>query len=299
MYIGRFAPSPTGPLHLGSLMSALASYLDAKHNKGQWIIRIEDLDPPREVAGAAEAIISTLERFGMISDQPVILQSHRHSYYAKNLEQLRQQGLTYPCYCTRRDMQTCNSIHPYGQCPNAHRSKNSPFSIRVKTSDTIIAVNDLCQKTFDCHLSKTVGDFILYRKDKLYAYHLAVTTDDALQNITHIVRGADLLDSTPQQLYLQTLLGYPHPSYLHIPVITHQDGSKFSKQTFAPSIDSAPVAHVLIALLNCLGQNPPPDMVTAPAHRILHWATHSWQRHHISQRMTIPIQEIDNHFNVY
>lgn len=298
MYIGRFAPSPTGPLHLGSLMAALSSYLDAKHHSGLWLIRIEDLDPPREVPGATDSIIATLERFGMFSDRPIVKQSQRHHHYENNLQKLHSLGLTYRCYCTRRNIRALQNRHPYGYCPNKDRSKAAPFSIRLKVPDKVMIVEDLCQPHKSFQLGD-MGDFILCRKDKFYAYHLAVITDDALQNVSHIVRGADLLDSTPQQLYLQTLLGYQRPQYLHTPTITHPDGSKFSKQTFAPSIENAPIIPTIIQLLLCLGQNPPTKVYNYSHQEILNWAIQSWNRAKIPQHMAISIKEIESNFKVY
>ncbi len=301
MYIGRFAPSPTGPLHLGSLLTALGSYLDAKHHEGVWLIRIEDLDPPREIAGAAARHIDTLRRFGLCSDKPIIKQSDRHALYEAYLQQLEAQSLTYPCACTRKDLRRQQGIHPFAQCPTYTEHKppqHAPpprTSIRLKTPAKTITVTDLLQPPFTAALRDISGDFILRRKDQLFAYHLAVTIDDHLQSITHIVRGADLLDTTPQQQFLQTLFQFTQPTYLHLPTVTHQDGSKLSKQTFAKSIEHAPVSPTLLALLTALGQCPPPSLINKAPTAILNWATKHWSRDRIPKQPTLLSNTIEAH----
>jgi len=210
MYRGRFAPSPTGPLHFGSLVAAVASYLDARAAGGEWLVRIEDLDTPRNVPGAAGEILRTLERFGFEWDGPVMYQSERIAAYEAALDELKQKNVVYPCTCSRRDNFLCS-------CRDGVSDRTKPKSWRIRGKDE-------------------VDDFVVFRADGIFAYQLAVVVDDAAQGITDVVRGADLLDSTPRQRYLQALLGYSHPNYQHIPVVTNEAGEKLSKQTNAPPL---------------------------------------------------------------
>ena len=292
VYIGRFAPSPTGPLHLGSLLTALASYLDAKHQNGTWFIRIEDLDPPREVPGASQRHIDTLKRFGMVSDGTVLKQSQRLSIYQSYLDKLAQKDMVYSCACTRKDLLPFGGKHPYAECPSK-AANATKTSIRLKTPDLLVVIQDGLQPSFTTSIRQASGDFILQRKDKLFAYHLAVTVDDHLQSITHIVRGGDLLSSTPQQHYLQQQLGFSHPYYFHLPTITHRCGSKLSKQTFAKSIEQAPVIPTLISLLDCLGQRPPVSLQNKSVKDVLNWAIEHWSRNQVPTKRTIEAAHIE------
>lgn len=247
-YRGRFAPSPTGPLHFGSLVSALASWLDARAHNGVWLVRIEDIDGPRTVAGAAEDILATLERFGMHADEPPVWQSQRTARYHAMLEQLRATGLVYPCGCTRKEISDSllrgharNTTLAYpGTCRDGlHGKPARAWRLRVPDAATaLITFNDRWQDEQTQNLATEVGDFVLRRADDQWAYQLAVVADDADAGITDIVRGADLLDSTARQIYLQHCLGVPTPVYLHVPVVTNEAGEKLSKQTGAMALDT-------------------------------------------------------------
>ncbi|QGZ41566.1 glutamyl-Q tRNA(Asp) synthetase [Pseudoduganella flava] len=259
-YIGRFAPSPTGPLHLGSLVAAMASYLDAKVHGGQWLVRIEDLDRDRNVAGADEHILASLRRCGMLWDGEVTWQTRREHLYEAALAQLAQH--IYPCGCSRReiaDSQTrlglvlnATLVYP-GTCRAGLAPGKAPRALRLRTPQEphrVIGFHDRWHGDVEQDITAAVGDFVIRRADGFWAYQLAVVVDDAAQGITDIVRGADLLDSTPRQLYLQELLGLPHPRYLHVPVVVNADGEKLSKQTGGAAFDNgAPPAALLTASL--------------------------------------------------
>jgi glutamyl-Q tRNA(Asp) synthetase len=262
-YRGRFAPSPTGPLHAGSLVSALASYLDARAHGGSWIIRIEDVDAPRTVPGAAEEILATLAHFGMHSDAPPVWQSARDEAYAAAFEQLLADGFVYPCGCTRREIAD-SLIHAHarhstlaypGTCRNGlHGKPARAWRLRVPDgSDAVVSFDDRWQGTQTQNLATEVGDFALKRADGLWAYQLAVVVDDADAGITHVVRGADLLDSTARQIYLQRCLGVPTPSYLHVPVVSNDAGEKLSKQTGAAPLDRSTPLDALVQASRHLG----------------------------------------------
>ena len=282
-YIGRFAPSPTGHLHLGSLLAAVASYCQARHENGQWLIRMEDLDPPREIPGAADSIINTLNRFGFQHDGEIIKQSQddRQQAYHRALQQLQKQDLVYACTCSRKQLRG-HKIYP-GTCRERNqKSSDQPHSLRIRVPDKTFALTDKIQGEFSQNLAADCGDFNLLRKDGLICYQLAVVVDDAFQGITEVVRGVDILDSTPRQLYLIQLLGYSVPDYVHIPVIVGADGHKLSKQTFAKEIhlqEPYPLIHLCLQLL---GQNPPHlHARTAPA--LLDWASQNWSLDQISK----------------
>ena len=257
-YIGRFAPSPTGPLHAGSLVAALASYLDARAHQGRWLIRIEDIDETRTIAGAADDIIHTLSALGMQSDEPIIWQSQRKSRYEAAFLELENK--VYPCACSRKEITDSRvslssdgaAIYP-GTCRTglAEGRIARAWRLRVPNAgDTLdeIEFNDRWQGPVRESLSASVGDFVLRRADGFWAYQLAVVIDDADQAITHVVRGADLLESTSRQIYLQRLLNKKTPHYLHVPVITNDRGEKLSKQTGAQALDiSQPVSTLLVA----------------------------------------------------
>jgi len=239
MYIGRFAPSPTGPLHIGSLVAAVASWLDARAAGGRWLVRIEDLDRPRCVPGAAEEILRSLERLGLGWDGEVVHQSTRQNLYRDALQRL--QGHTYWCNCTRREVAdsslglAADGAHIYpGTCRAAGLATGR--ALRLRTDGAEIGFTDRVQGRQSQVLERDVGDFVLYRADGLYAYQLAVVVDDAAQGVTDVVRGADLLDSTPRQIALQRLLGLPAPRYLHVPAAVNAAGAKLSKQTGAAAI---------------------------------------------------------------
>ncbi|MFM0200405.1 tRNA glutamyl-Q(34) synthetase GluQRS [Paraburkholderia fungorum] len=263
-YRGRFAPSPTGPLHFGSLVSALASWLDARAHGGAWLVRIEDIDGPRTVAGAAEDILATLERFGMHADEPPVWQSRRLARYQEALNQLNAaDGLIYPCGCTRKEIADSllsaharNTTLAYpGTCRSGlHGKPARAWRLRVPDGDAaVITFEDRWQGKQTQNLATEVGDFVLKRADDQWAYQLAVVVDDADADITHIVRGADLMDSTARQIYLQRCLGIPTPEYLHVPVVTNDRGEKLSKQNGATALDNDKLLETLSAAARHLG----------------------------------------------
>jgi glutamyl-Q tRNA(Asp) synthetase len=278
---GRFAPSPTGPLHFGSLVAALASYCDARAAGGEWLVRIEDVDEPRSRAGAESAILDALTRYGFAWDGPVVRQSERSAEYEQALARLRTIGAVYPCVCTRRELEVApfgaagERVYP-GTCRNGVASERMPRAQRVRVDATSIAFVDRLQGPQRQDLARDVGDFVVRRADGLFAYQLAVVVDDALQGVTTIVRGADLLASTPRQIFLQQLLGLPTPEYLHVPVAINRAGEKLSKQTHARPLPDDPVPP-LLAAWRFLDQRMPdgrPDSASA----FLAWAVHAWSR---------------------
>lgn len=281
-YRGRFAPSPTGPLHFGSLIAAVGSYLEARSHGGAWLVRMEDLDPPREMPGAADAILGTLEAYGFEWDEAVLYQSRRSDVYETVLAQLRQDGMLYPCACTRKEIADSalqgieGPVYP-GTCRNGLADGRLPRAWRVRVSETEIAFEDAIQGEIRQNLTRDIGDFVLKRADGFYAYQLAVVVDDAAQGITHIVRGADLLDSTPRQIYLQHLLGLPTPHYTHLPVAVNAAGEKLSKQTLAPPLDNANPGPLLWLALDFLGQQPPAELRRAGLAELWQWARHHWR----------------------
>jgi len=271
-YTGRFAPSPTGPLHLGSLVAALASYLDARAHHGRWLVRIEDIDETRIVRGAARDIIASLHDFGMESDGDILWQSKRHAHYQRAFDRL--QHVVYPCACSRREIaDSLVSLAPDGAAvyPGTCRHGLAPgraaraWRLRVPERDQpedLIDLQDRWQGSVLSRLSASVGDFVLKRADGFWAYQLAVVVDDAEQNITDVVRGADLLESTVRQIYLQQLLGYPRPRYLHVPVVTNAQGEKLSKQTGAAPLDRHRPLQTLMDAAKALGLDVSPSAAT-------------------------------------
>ena len=245
MYIGRFAPSPTGLLHIGSLLTALASYADARANGGKWLVRMEDLDPPREMAGAAAHILHTLEAFGFEWDGEVAYQSQRDELYQEALGRLKNEGLVYPCYCSRKDWQAVATAGADGFVYNGRcrvpaqrpEANGKTPTWRIAVADRTIGFQDEIVGYYAQNLARDIGDFVLLRADGFWAYQLAVVADDAEQGITHIVRGQDLLVSTPRQIYLQQCLGANTPHYAHLPLLVNSQGQKWSKQTLAPALD--------------------------------------------------------------
>lgn len=243
VYRGRFAPSPTGPLHAGSLVAALASWLDARAQGGQWLVRIEDLDPPREMAGAHAAILATLAAFDLVSDAPVLVQSTRHAAYAQALAQLQSARAVFACTCTRREVLQLSGVvrgsaqrYP-GTCRERAPMQGQAVAWRLRVSDEPVSFVDRAVGLYTQRLESEIGDFVLKRADGLWAYQLAVVVDDAFQGITDVVRGADLLDNTPRQIALQRRLGFLTPRYLHVPIVKSRSGEKLSKQTGARALD--------------------------------------------------------------
>lgn len=291
-YRGRFAPSPTGPLHFGSLLAALASFLEARHRGGEWLLRIEDIDQPRTVPGAADAILRSLERHHLHWDGPVIHQSERLSLYRSALARLREAGLVYPCSCSRRELArtappgVAGRIYP-GFCRQEPRNPDRPMALRLRVPQQRIDFNDRCQGAYRQDLAAEVGDFVICRADGLFAYQLVVVVDDAEQAMTDIVRGSDLLDSTPRQLYLYSLLDRPAPRYLHIPIVVDAQGAKLSKQTGARALDDRRPVPALLAALGVLGQRPPEELKCADAAAVIAWAQAHWMPERIPARPTV------------
>lgn len=292
-YIGRFAPSPSGPLHFGSLVAAVASYLDTRANNGTWLVRMEDLDPAREPAGAAEQILSQLDEFGLIWDQPVLFQSTRLDAYQQALSQLNQEGLTYACDCSRQLIRGMGSVYN-GSCRARVDLPEHDYAIRIKTEDRIIQFEDLIQGPICQNLLKEAGDFVIKRKDGLFAYQLAVVVDDAFQQISNVIRGFDLLDSTPRQIYLQQKLGYSTPCYAHVPIAVNQEGQKLSKQHFADPVDTSQKQQLVHRTLRFLGLQPPLSNAGLSVIQQLEWGMHQWDIHNVPKLATIPHHTIIN-----
>ncbi len=250
-YRGRFAPSPTGPLHLGSLLAAVGSWLMARQAGGQWLIRIEDIDPPREVKGAAQGQIETLKAFGMESDEAIMWQSRRSERYREILQGLIDSGNAFECFCSRKDLTGHQGIHRSCVAKNAEKHP----AIRLAIPDVTIDFEDQFQANFSQVLGTEVGDMVIRRSDGFWAYQLAVVVDDADQGITHIVRGRDLLISTPKQIYLQRRLGFPTPRYAHLPLVTDASGHKLSKSLSACPIDPHDPIPALRRVWQLLGQD--------------------------------------------
>jgi len=290
-YIGRFAPTPSGFLHFGSLVAALASWLDARAVGGQWLLRMEDIDPPREAPGAQAAILHTLESYGLHWDGPVVYQSQRHDAYAAVVQRLFQQGLAYACTCSRKQLEAYHGIYP-GLCRNLGHAQQDA-AIRLRVPELSYHFTDRLQGRFAQHLGREVGDFVIRRRDGLYAYQLAVVLDDAWQGVTDIVRGADLLDNTPRQLYLQELLGLSQPRYLHVPLITQPDGHKLGKSYRSAPLPADQATPLLLRALRALGQPVEAGMALGTPSEVLTHAAQHWNTDALPRRLSVP--EADLH----
>ena len=280
-YIGRFAPSPTGLLHIGSLLTAVASFLDARAHGGCWLLRMEDLDPPREMAGAADDILRTLEAFGFEWDGGVAYQSRRYDLYHEALGRLKAKGLVYPCDCSRKDWQAVARAGADGFVYNGccagldpQRALHKTPAWRVRVPDEIIGFDDAVVGHYAQNLAHDIGDFVLLRADGFWAYQLAVVADDAAQGITHIVRGQDLLVSTPRQLWLQRALDTPEPHYAHLPLLVNGAGQKWSKQTLAPALDLGAREALLRQVMAYLKLPAAPEV--GRPQDLLAWAVRHW-----------------------
>lgn len=298
-YRGRFAPSPTGPLHFGSLIAALGSYLEARHREGEWLVRIEDLDPPREVAGASALILRTLEHYGFEWDGEVWYQSRRHEAYLAALDALAHDGLSYRCGCSRKEVRERQQqlglptgVYP-GTCRRRPASAHQQHAIRLLTEGQHATFLDGIQGLVEEDVEREVGDFVLRRADELFAYQLAVVVDDAEQGITDVVRGSDLLSSTARQIVLQRALGYPQPDYRHLPVAVNARGQKLSKQTYAPPLDLDDPLPALWLALKFLGQQPLAELLEGDLDSLWRWALTHWRPAQIPRRLTIrfPVDE--------
>jgi glutamyl-Q tRNA(Asp) synthetase len=291
-YRGRFAPSPTGPLHFGSLIAALGSYLDARHHQGCWLVRMEDLDRQREIKGAADNILHTLEAFGFAWDGEVTYQSQRRTAYEEALQRLQRQGLAYACACSRKQIAEVAAlgvegpIYP-GTCRNGHASDRPARSIRLLTTDRIVTINDRIQGVVRQNPEREIGDFVIRRADGFHAYQLAVVVDDAWQEITHIVRGADLFSSTPRQCYLQTLLRLPRPHYAHLPLAVDATGRKLSKQYRDAPVDPTQPLDALLLAYEFLGQERPPERPLG-LEDFWRWAIEKWSLQRVPRQASRP-----------
>ena len=288
-YIGRFAPSPTGPLHFGSLLAAVASYAQARTCGGRWLLRIEDIDPPREPPGAGRLILDALTAFGFEWDGGVCYQSSFTPRHEEVVQALLESGLAYRCSCSRRDLAAMprgplGVIYP-GTCRDGCRGRDA--AIRLRTNDDPIEFVDGLQGFFQQRLESESGDFVIKRRDGLIAYNLAVVVDDADQQITEIVRGIDLLDSTPRHIYLQRLLDYPTPHYLHIPIAVNPDGQKLSKLTGAVGVDTGRAGRLLYQAFRALAQNPPTDLEAAPLRDQWDWLFANWRLNPLEGRKQV------------
>lgn len=295
-YRGRFAPSPSGLLHFGSLITALASFLDAKSTidaqgkEGKWLVRIEDIDPPREQAGASAAILKTLDAFGLHWDEPVLYQSQQSDYYHYILNKLKQKKLCYYCQCTRAEIKALGGIYKSHCRTLTNPEKNS--ATRLVNQYGVYQFDDIFQGSVTCDKALAEEDFIIHRKDGLFAYQLAVVHDDIYQNITHIIRGCDLLEPTTRQLTLFKTLNQKPPVYGHIPLATTELGYKLSKQNNAPYIDNTVPQATLFAALVFLGQAPAADLLHEPVDTIIKWAIKHWNREIVPKQKEINISHI-------
>lgn len=290
-YRGRFAPSPTGPLHFGSLVAAMGSYLQAKSQGGDWLIRIDDIDPPREAEGASENILRTLEAYGFEWDEKERYQSHNHKRYGEAVAALISKKLAYPCSCSRASILNAtgqekgSAIYP-GLCRNGPLTKSDSYNIRLCCFDHVIEFTDAIQGKYRVDLIKETGDFILQRRDHYFSYHLATGIDDAEQGITEVVRGTDLVDCTPAQIEVQHALNLPSPDYCHLPVVKNNLGQKLSKQNHAKPILATESVMQLIKALKFLGQMPPHELNSASQNEIWLWALTNWNIELVSKEFS-------------
>jgi glutamyl-Q tRNA(Asp) synthetase len=295
-YVGRFAPSPTGPLHFGSLVAAVGSYLEARRRGGRWLLRMEDLDPPREEPGAADDILRTLERYGFEWDDEIVYQSARAEAYEAALAELDESGMLYACRCSRKRLeQTARRgdhgwIYP-GTCAQRAIERRGHYALRVRTHDEPLGFEDALQGHYVHRLRSQIGDFVVKRADGYYAYQLAIVVDDAWQGVTEVVRGADLLDSTPRQIHLQRLLGLPIPRHLHLPVAVDAEGQKLSKQTGARALPARDPSAALVRALEFLGQSVPPQLARSSPAAVWAWAREGWNPANLPARRQIPVAD--------
>jgi glutamyl-Q tRNA(Asp) synthetase len=275
-YIGRFAPTPSGLLHFGSLVAALASYLDARHAGGQWLIRIEDLDQARSQPDAETQILQALDDFGLKHDGQIVRQSERLDLYRAQIERWLDDGLAYYCDCPRKTLLQHGPVYP-GTCAGRRLQAAADHAVRVRVNDTPITCIDRLQPPLTHNLASELGDFIIRRRDGVYAYQLAVVLDDIDQGVTDVVRGADLLDSTPRQIWLYQLLGQTPPRYLHVPLIMRPDGEKLSKRLGSAPLQRTQAPATLWRALRALAQPVPETLRGAPVAELLQWGIAHWQ----------------------
>jgi glutamyl-Q tRNA(Asp) synthetase len=294
-YRGRFAPSPTGALHFGSLVAAVASFLEARVRHGDWLVRIEDLDPPRERPGAADAILATLDRLGLHWDGAVLRQSTRSDAYRAALDQLGRVGRLRECGCSRAALAALpenqqrtpgDELYHPALCLSPVADSPAERALRLRVPDRDVQFVDRTQGSQSINVARTVGDFVLRRRDGLYAYQLAVVVDDADQGILDVVRGADLLTSTPRQILLQEALGLPTPTYMHVPLAVDSSGLKLSKSEDAPGLAAAEPAAQVVAALRFLGQQPPRELSRGAVADVWGWAVSHWRPENFSGVMS-------------
>lgn len=280
-YVGRFAPTPSGPLHFGSVVAAVGSYLDARHARGRWLVRIDDVDVPRAVPGAAESILRTLDRLGFEWDEAPVRQSERTDAYEAALTRLIDAARVYGCACTRKMLADApraadgSVIYP-GTCAQGLSPGLEARAWRFRVPADVVQFDDRIQGTVTEDLKRDVGDFVLKRADGLFAYQLATVIDDAEAGVTDVVRGIDLMLSTPRQIALQQALALPTPRYAHLPVVVDAGGQKLSKQSLARAVDAFAAAQLLFDALSCLGQKPPGELIDAPLSALWRWALEHW-----------------------
>lgn len=275
-YIGRFAPSPSGPLHFGSLIAALGSYFQAKSRNGQWLVRIEDLDPPREMPGAADWILQALDAYGLHWDGEVVYQSQRHDLYQAQIDAWLTSGQAYACQCTRKQIKAAGGFYP-GTCRNKGLSVNAECAIRLRMDSPVFAFHDIKHGEIAIQDKLAQEDFIIKRRDGLFAYNLAVVLDDIDQGVTEVVRGADLIEPTGRQISLYHTLKQNPVSYLHLPLALDDNGNKLSKQNHAPAIDPADPKPALLAAMRFLGFDIPEDFMDSSVEAIILWGCQHWQ----------------------
>lgn len=283
-YRGRFAPSPTGPLHFGSLVTALASYLEARCHHGAWLVRIEDLDPLRESREAVDRILNSLEAHRLHSDETIRYQSKRGDSYRAAIERLLANGQAYPCACSRKDLQARQGRHTEACQARNPIPPGTPYAVRFALKDAVASWDDQLLGTQTLHVRANIDDPVILRKEGFFAYQLAVVLDDIDQGINHIVRGSDLLDTTGQQQQVYQAFNAECPHWLHIPVILNEAGQKLSKQTHAPALDDSRPADNLVRALAALGQCPPAELATATPETVLAWGQDHWQRQRIPRQ---------------
>jgi glutamyl-Q tRNA(Asp) synthetase len=292
IYIGRFAPSPTGPLHIGSLATAVASFLHSRQSAGSWLVRVEDIDPPREVRGAADEILRTLEAYELFWDGPAIFQSARRAVYDAARSRLLGAGLAFRCSCTRSALRA-DGDGPAGPYPGTCRTRTSheqATAVRVRVADpSVVRFVDGLQGSIETDLAKVTGDYVIWRRDGQPAYHLAVVIDDADEQVTTVVRGVDLLDSTAVHLHLQATLGLPSPAYFHLPVVVNAEGQKLSKQTGAAPVGRSNLSATAATVLKLLGARAPTELHGAPPRELWAWAVTNWRIEELRGRWALPL----------
>lgn len=299
-YRGRFAPSPTGPLHFGSLVAAVASYLDARQAGGDWLVRIEDLDPPREAPGSADQIVAALATLGFEWNESIVRQSTRQPLYEDALQRLLAAGDAFRCSCSRAEIEAAltstttpgEELRYPGWCRDGVRMPERVTAVRFRTPPGEIVFRDAIQGTICVDVAAEVGDFVIRRRDGWFAYQLAVVVDDAAQGITHVVRGADLLRNTPRQLLLQRALGLSSPAYAHVPVATDRNGVKLSKSGGAAAIDLARPNRELWRTLRFLQQDPPRELLEGSLAELWSWAIAHWRSASVRSLYSAPVADV-------